>query len=265
MAIVTEISWDDMLDGKPVPETPARKAWREAVEEIAEKARTKLPECNGRVNSAVKIVLAGDVELMADGTAKVASQSNGTTAYHVVNGHCDCRDYDKAPYSFCKHRLSAAIVRRAQDLTKARLTQLDQANHGTSAPPAEPAQEPAAPDTPRPDELPGLPEVLKPFMTHLHGKVFVRYAGLLALAHERGLAQLTARVEFHSEVLVLASATATFSDGRVFTEWADAMPGNVGAQVRPHWVRMALTRAKARCLRDALNIGLTALEELDAE
>jgi hypothetical protein len=100
---------------------------------------------------------------------------------------------------------------------------------------------------------------------HLHGKPFVRYAGLLALAHERGLAQLTACIEFHSDVLILASATATFSDGRVSTEWADAMPENVGAQVRPHWVRMALTRAKARCLRDALNIGLTALEELDAE
>ena len=25
MAIVTEISWDDMLDGKPLPETPARQ------------------------------------------------------------------------------------------------------------------------------------------------------------------------------------------------------------------------------------------------
>ena len=32
MAIVTEISWDDMLDGKPLPETPARKAWRDAVQ-----------------------------------------------------------------------------------------------------------------------------------------------------------------------------------------------------------------------------------------
>ena len=49
MAIVTEISWDDMLDGKALPEHPARAAWREAVAEIAEKAKAKLPECNGRV------------------------------------------------------------------------------------------------------------------------------------------------------------------------------------------------------------------------
>jgi hypothetical protein len=90
MAIVTEISWDDMMDGKSLPETAARQAWREAVAEIADKAKAKLPECSGRVDSAVKIVLTGDVALQADGTAKVASQSNGCTAYQVVNGHCDC-------------------------------------------------------------------------------------------------------------------------------------------------------------------------------
>ena len=47
---------------------------------IAEKAKAKLPECNGRVDKAVALVLNGDVELLPDGNAKVASQSNGTTA-----------------------------------------------------------------------------------------------------------------------------------------------------------------------------------------
>src|SRR5438552_17712460 len=83
--IVSEISWDDMWSGKSLPESPARKAFREAVAEIAEKAKATLPDCNGRVDSAVKIVLAGDVELLPDGTAKVASQSNGTTKYFIVN------------------------------------------------------------------------------------------------------------------------------------------------------------------------------------
>jgi hypothetical protein len=103
MAMVSEISWDDMLDGKPLPENPAHTAWREAVAEIAEKAKARLPECNGRVESAVKIVLAGDVDLLDDGTARVASQSNGTTAYHIINGDCSCKDYRKAPHNFCKH------------------------------------------------------------------------------------------------------------------------------------------------------------------
>src|SRR5262245_4307717 len=129
MAIVSQYNWESdtwTTNG----DTPTRQVWRQAVAEIAEKAKAKLPECSGRVDSAVKIVLAGDVELLADGTAKVASQSNGTTAYHVVNGHCDCKDFAKAPHNFCKHRLSAAIARRAHELTKARVTQLDTTSNG---------------------------------------------------------------------------------------------------------------------------------------
>src|SRR4029453_6708704 len=121
MAIVTEISWDDMLDGKPLPETPARKAWRDAVSEIAEKAKATLPECNGRVDKAVAIVLNGDVERLPDGKAKVASQSNGTTQYFVVNGECSCPDFPKAPSHWCKHRIAAGLAQRAYPLAKTKL------------------------------------------------------------------------------------------------------------------------------------------------
>src|SRR5499426_3213885 len=129
MTIVTSYDWESDTwthNG----DNPTRQAWRQAVAEIADKAKAKLPECAGRVDSAVKLVLAGDVELLPDGTAKVASQSNGTTAYHIVNGECSCKDYPKAPHQFCNHRLGTAIVRRAQELTKARLTQLDHASNG---------------------------------------------------------------------------------------------------------------------------------------
>src|SRR5258708_34951526 len=101
MVAVKEFSWEEV--SSPDFENPARKAWRDAVAEIAEKAKATLPECNGRVDSAVKIVLAGDVEVQADGTPKVASQSNGQTAYHIVNGSCDCKDYPKEPSNWCKH------------------------------------------------------------------------------------------------------------------------------------------------------------------
>jgi hypothetical protein len=143
MVAVHELSWEEVS----APDFGSRAAWRAAVAEIATKAKAKLPECNGRVDSAVKIVLAGDVELLADGTAKVASQSNGTTAYHVVNGHCDCRDYEKAPHNFCKHRLSAAIARRAQGLTRAKLAD----TNGQAEPPAQPLASPAVPTTPLPE------------------------------------------------------------------------------------------------------------------
>src|SRR5215216_2456876 len=144
MVAVREISWEEA--SAPGFEQTTRQIWREAVAAIAEKARNKLPECSGRVDSAVKIVLAGDVELLPDGTAKVASQSNGTTAYHVVNGHCDCRDYEKAPHNFCKHRLAAAITRRAQELIKAQLVD----TNGQAPVQSQPAQ-PGAPMAPLPE------------------------------------------------------------------------------------------------------------------
>jgi hypothetical protein len=121
MTIVTSYDFESDSWTHHTGELPARQAWREAVAAIAAKAKETLPECNGRVESAVKIVLAGDVELLADGTARIASQSNGQTVYHLVNGHCDCKDFAKAPHNFCKHRLSAAIARRARELAKAPL------------------------------------------------------------------------------------------------------------------------------------------------
>jgi hypothetical protein len=142
MVAVKEFSWEEVSS----PGFGARAAWREAVAAIADKAKAKLPECNGRVDKAVAIVLNGDVELMPDGTAKVASQSNGTTAYQVVNGHCDCPDYEKAPHGFCKHRLSAAIARRAQELTKAKL---DTPASSPAEPPSQPP--PAQPLAPLPE------------------------------------------------------------------------------------------------------------------
>jgi hypothetical protein len=60
-----------------------------------------------------------------------ASQSSDTTTYHVINGHCDCRDYAKAPHHFCKHRLSAVIARRVQELTR---TTLDAGTNGQALP-----------------------------------------------------------------------------------------------------------------------------------
>jgi hypothetical protein len=107
-----------------------------------------------------------------------------------------------------------------------------------------------------------LPEALKSHIVFLHGKPFVQYAGLLALAHERGLVSLKTHFISVTPELALAEAAAVFADGRVFSEAADATPANVGPKVKAHYARMALTRSKARALRDALNVGICTLEEL---
>ena len=110
-----------------------------------------------------------------------------------------------------------------------------------------------------------LPKCLKPYVVTLHGKLFVQYAGLLLLAHERGLVSLQAYFLSVTPELALVEAEAAFADGKSYGECADATPGNVGAAVKAHFPRFVLTRAKARTLRDALQIGIAALEELADE
>jgi hypothetical protein len=57
---------------------------------------------------------------------------------------CSCKDFAKAPGNFCKHRLSAAIYKRATTLTKQRLeAQLD-GNRTVYQATAQPAEAPKA-------------------------------------------------------------------------------------------------------------------------
>src|SRR5207302_8110540 len=82
----------------------------------------------------------------------------------------------------------------------------------------------------------------------IQGKPFVKFAGLLQMAHERGLVSLTANWTFNDAELSLAHAVATFQDGRRFEESGDATPANTNRKVAVHFRRVALTRAKARGL-----------------
>jgi len=140
MAIVSSYDWESDSWSHHNGDNLARQIYREAISEIAEKAKQTLPDCIGRVDSAVKIVLNGDVELLPDGSAKVASQSNGTTKYFIVNGECSCKDYPKAPSNWCKHRIAAGLAKRARTLAKTKLEQLNSAHNDTTQPATEPPQ-----------------------------------------------------------------------------------------------------------------------------
>jgi hypothetical protein len=107
--------------------------------------------------------------------------------------------------------------------------------------------------------------VKKEFIVERNGRSFVLYAGLLDLAHERGLKAITTTlVQVPSDLnghVAIVHATVETSQG-TFTGLGDAAPDNVSRMMVPHLIRMAETRAKARALRDAVNVGVTALEEL---
>jgi len=215
MAIVTEISWDDMLDGKPLPETPTRRAWREAVAAIADKAHEKLPACNGRIDKAVALVLAGDVQLLPDGTAQVASQNNGTTMYHIANSHCDCRDFERAPGQLCKHRLALGLARRAQELVRAKL---HAASNGQAAAAPAPAPAPAEPEAQSPAPTVPLPEapVSITLKATLHGhEVIVTLRGV-------DFASVKAQVEQASEWLSVQAPAQPPTHGKTQSAHEDS-------------------------------------------
>jgi hypothetical protein len=105
-------------------------------------------------------------------------------------------------------------------------------------------------------------------MIERQGKRFVLYAGLLEEAHSRGLRSietdlLQVPAPDNGEVAIVRAVVRT-EDGK-FTGIGDASPENVNRNIAPHVIRMAETRAKARALRDAINVGVTAFEELGGE
>jgi len=104
------------------------------------------------------------------------------------------------------------------------------------------------------------------FISNIKGKDFVLYAGVLDLAHQKGLKSITVEpVQYPTKENGMEGICKAFvesSDGQCFVELGDANPKNVNSMIREHILRMAATRAKARALRDFTNIGITCLEEL---
>ncbi len=99
-------------------------------------------------------------------------------------------------------------------------------------------------------------------------KEVVTYQGLLSKAHEEGLTKIrTTLVQIPTDDngrTAIAKAEVETSKGS-FEALGDASPENVNSFIVPHLIRMAETRAKARALRDAVNIGVVSFEELDGE
>jgi hypothetical protein len=118
----------------------------------------------------------------------------------------------------------------------------------------------------------------KRFIQMRQGRPFIAYPGLLDLLHQLSegffavdteVVQLPGADNGHTAVCIARVRIFDPQDAdvvrRLTTGIGDADPSNVSAQMRPHLLRMAETRAKARALRDAVNVGMAALEELGPE
>jgi hypothetical protein len=112
------------------------------------------------------------------------------------------------------------------------------------------------------------------FIIERQGRKMVLYAGLLDEAHQRGLRSIETDLlqspsAENGQTAIVKATVHMFPtveaqngpDGQTFTGIGDASPDNVGRNIAAHTIRMAETRAKARALRDAINVGMTALEE----
>ena len=106
------------------------------------------------------------------------------------------------------------------------------------------------------------------FVVQDHGKEFVLYAGLLDEAHAQGLRRIETRLlqiptADNGELAVVSAVVET--EKGTFAGLGDASPANVKPHLRAHLIRLAETRAKARALRDAINVSMAAYEELGEE
>lgn len=104
------------------------------------------------------------------------------------------------------------------------------------------------------------------FYVTLKGKRFPLYAGVLLAAQAAGLRNLEVKPlqipSAENGWMAVCEAIAVFEDGRTFSDIGDASPANCSPQIATAALRMASTRAKGRCLRDAIGLGETLREEL---
>jgi hypothetical protein len=155
----------------------------------------------GEIARAHALIANGHVVPTGEGTAQVLSSSDPSIWYEV-NGSCSCPDNVHRKQQ-CKHISAWKLYQFVE--------------RQIAAQPAAAVAEMVAP-SPAPLAVP--PQ----YMTTIQGHPFVKFEGLLAMAHEHGLAELTTTIVQVSAELAVCQAVARFKDGRVFTDIGDATP-----------------------------------------
>jgi hypothetical protein len=275
----------------------AGQRWRCAISQATEAARRRFPHSTDRIERAYELVHAAKVVLHPREKTATVRSSDGTRAY-TVNGVCECPDATRAPEAYCKHRLAVSILREALETMKVFGTASGlitlapkrlATDEETPVTTPEPAQDPEIPAMPpvttavrhldmttwptdaMPEQatpvlaaevIPSTPRIPREFLYEIRGHTAILWGGLLHMAHAAGMHSMQVDVVTVTPEYAVMRATARFNDGGEWSDIGDASPTNVGKQIAPHFIRMASTRAMARCLRTALNIPYVASCEL---
>ena len=119
-------------------ESATRTHYREVLSHVAAKAKDKLPQAvNGRLESAVKLVLLDEVTVLGDGRIVVGSCSDTLKTYALEGDTCTCEDWQhgKAPGGWCKHRIAAGLHKRLHQVLDSETPPASH-YHGTTLPEA---------------------------------------------------------------------------------------------------------------------------------
>ncbi len=107
------------------------------------------------------------------------------------------------------------------------------------------------------------------------GRDYITYSGLIELLHQVSegyfaidTALVQAPTQDNGQVAICTAQVLVYDPEnpdvvrRRASGIGDANPANVNRMMGAHLIRMAETRAKARALRDAVNVGMVSVEEL---
>jgi len=111
-----------------------------------------------------------------------------------------------------------------------------------------------------------MPKLDERWIVKIENKEFVRFPGLLDLAHQRGISSIEVDIvqmpTKDNGNFAVCRATVMSKVGETYSDIGDASPKNCSSKVAKHLLRMSSTRSIARALRSYTNVGMTALEEL---
>jgi hypothetical protein len=82
---------------------------------LTEKAKTRYPGEETRIERGLLLALNGHVELLPDGTATIRSGKDAEVVYTITGARgCDCPDAQRHADAVCKHSWARALVKKAQ-------------------------------------------------------------------------------------------------------------------------------------------------------